>query len=235
MMMMGEIADAMPMSAGARERHEKLRAAKFREVVEQGVFYGQPHSEPVEHGADGHAALGGRPAVRHHRAQGGRRLCRQRPEVLRLARRRRALLRHAGHPDRRGALDRAHALSADPEGRAGRHVSRRVGSDGHARHGEPRHAPAGRVRPRRRRGVAAGAVRRHVQRLSPSLAVDLRRDVPRADAGGLRWRHRLPDRPDGRLARAAHRGGRQGHAIAEMLFALEAARPSTTARSPRPA
>ena len=28
----------------------RLRAAKFREVVEDGAFYGQPHSEPVEEG-----------------------------------------------------------------------------------------------------------------------------------------------------------------------------------------
>jgi alkylation response protein AidB-like acyl-CoA dehydrogenase len=61
MLMMGEIADAMPMPAAARERHEKLRAAKFREVVEQGVFYGQPHSEPVEHGeTDAKLSMGGR-------------------------------------------------------------------------------------------------------------------------------------------------------------------------------
>ncbi len=61
MLMMGEIADAMPMPAPARERHEKLRAAKFREVVEQGVFYGQPHSEPVEQGeTDTPLSMGGR-------------------------------------------------------------------------------------------------------------------------------------------------------------------------------
>src|SRR5262245_66526309 len=48
MLMMGEIADALPMSDQARARHEVLRTQKFREVVEQGVFYGQPHSEPVE-------------------------------------------------------------------------------------------------------------------------------------------------------------------------------------------
>ena len=34
----------------ARDPHEKLRAAKFREIVEDGAFYGQPHSEPVEQG-----------------------------------------------------------------------------------------------------------------------------------------------------------------------------------------
>src|SRR5262245_24242328 len=61
MLMMGEIADTMPMSAPVRERHEKLRAAKFREVVERGVFYGQPHSEPVEQGqTDTALAVGGR-------------------------------------------------------------------------------------------------------------------------------------------------------------------------------
>src|SRR5512137_2426603 len=61
MLMMGVIADRMPMSPAARERHEKLRAAKFREVVEGGAFYGQPHSEPVEQGeTDTRLGVGGR-------------------------------------------------------------------------------------------------------------------------------------------------------------------------------
>ncbi|HXU88947.1 MAG TPA: acyl-CoA dehydrogenase family protein [Methylomirabilota bacterium] len=61
MLMMGEIADAMPMPAAVRERHEKLRAAKYREVLERGVFYGQPHSEPVEQGeTDTKLSMGGR-------------------------------------------------------------------------------------------------------------------------------------------------------------------------------
>ena len=61
MLMMGPIADAMAMPPAARERHETLRAAKFREVVEDGVFYGQPHSEPVERGTtDTALAVGGR-------------------------------------------------------------------------------------------------------------------------------------------------------------------------------
>jgi hypothetical protein len=61
MLMMGPIADSMPMSATVRERHEKLRAAKFREVVEDGAFYGQPHSEPVERGeTDTKLGVGGR-------------------------------------------------------------------------------------------------------------------------------------------------------------------------------
>jgi alkylation response protein AidB-like acyl-CoA dehydrogenase len=61
MLMMGEMADAMPMSAAARKRHEQLRREKFREVVERGAFYGQPHSEPVEQGqTDTALSVGGR-------------------------------------------------------------------------------------------------------------------------------------------------------------------------------
>jgi alkylation response protein AidB-like acyl-CoA dehydrogenase len=51
----------MPMTAAARERHDKLRAAKFREVIEGGAYYGQPHSEPVEQGqTDTKLSMGGR-------------------------------------------------------------------------------------------------------------------------------------------------------------------------------
>ena len=61
MLMMGEIADAMPMSEAARRRHDTLRARKFKEVVDHGAFYGQPHSEPVELGqTDTALAAGGR-------------------------------------------------------------------------------------------------------------------------------------------------------------------------------
>jgi hypothetical protein len=61
MLMMGPIADNMAMPPAVRERHEKLRAAKFREVVEEGDFYGQPHSEPVEQGeTDRKLDVGGR-------------------------------------------------------------------------------------------------------------------------------------------------------------------------------
>ena len=61
MLMMGPIADDMAMAPAMRERHEKLRAVKFREVVEEGAFYGQPHSEPVEQGqTDTQLSVGGR-------------------------------------------------------------------------------------------------------------------------------------------------------------------------------
>jgi alkylation response protein AidB-like acyl-CoA dehydrogenase len=49
------------MPPAMRERHEQLRAARFREVVEEGAFYGQPHSEPVEQGeTDTKLGVGGR-------------------------------------------------------------------------------------------------------------------------------------------------------------------------------
>ncbi|HEV2100257.1 MAG TPA: acyl-CoA dehydrogenase family protein [Stellaceae bacterium] len=61
MLMMGPIVDGMAMPSAERERHETLRAAKYRQVVEDGAFYGQPHSEPVEQGeTDTTLAVGGR-------------------------------------------------------------------------------------------------------------------------------------------------------------------------------
>ena len=61
MLMMGEMADAHEMSEAARARHAILREWNFREVVEKGVFYGQPHSEPVEEGeTDTAFTVGGR-------------------------------------------------------------------------------------------------------------------------------------------------------------------------------
>jgi alkylation response protein AidB-like acyl-CoA dehydrogenase len=61
MLMMGGLADGMALTPAARERHEKLRAVKFREVIEAGAFYGQPHSEPVEQGqTDTALTMGGR-------------------------------------------------------------------------------------------------------------------------------------------------------------------------------
>jgi alkylation response protein AidB-like acyl-CoA dehydrogenase len=60
MLKTGEVADQMPLSDEARVRHERRRARLFREVVEHGVVYGQPHSEPVEQGAADQVKAGGR-------------------------------------------------------------------------------------------------------------------------------------------------------------------------------
>jgi alkylation response protein AidB-like acyl-CoA dehydrogenase len=50
MLMIGEMADAHEMSDEKGVRHAELRARNFREVVEDGAYYGQPHSEPIEQG-----------------------------------------------------------------------------------------------------------------------------------------------------------------------------------------
>jgi len=61
MMMMGEMSDRFEMSEAQRERHSVLRERKFKEVVTHGVYYGQPHSEPVELGeTDTAFKVGGR-------------------------------------------------------------------------------------------------------------------------------------------------------------------------------
>ena len=60
MLKMGEVADQMPLSDEARALHEQRRARRFREVVEHGILYGQPHSEPVEQGAADQVKAGGR-------------------------------------------------------------------------------------------------------------------------------------------------------------------------------
>ncbi|MEE2689850.1 MAG: acyl-CoA dehydrogenase family protein [Pseudomonadota bacterium] len=76
MLMMGEMADAYDMSDAQRARHETHRAEHFREVVENGVFYGQPHSEPVEKGqTDTAFQVGGRRfGTRAEKVAGGYRI-----------------------------------------------------------------------------------------------------------------------------------------------------------------
>ncbi len=75
MLMMGEIADHMALASDVRARHEARRAGLFREVVEQGVVYGQPHSEPVELGRADQLKVGGRRfGTRAERVDGGYRV-----------------------------------------------------------------------------------------------------------------------------------------------------------------
>ena len=72
MLMMGEIVKDLEMPPDVRQRHEELSARRYREVVEQGVFYGQPHSEPVESGSTDQLAVGGRRfGTRAERVDGG--------------------------------------------------------------------------------------------------------------------------------------------------------------------
>ena len=61
MLMMGEMAKAHDMTETIRTRHKVLSTENFREVMEKHVFYGQPHSEPVEEGeTDQIFTVGGR-------------------------------------------------------------------------------------------------------------------------------------------------------------------------------
>ncbi len=72
MLMMGEIADQMALAPEVRALHERRRARLFRDVVERGVVYGQPHSEPVELGQSDQLKAGGRRfGTRAERVDGG--------------------------------------------------------------------------------------------------------------------------------------------------------------------
>ena len=60
MLMMGPLMEGLDLAPEVRERHQDMSARRYREVVEQGVFYGQPHSEPVESGSEDQLNVGGR-------------------------------------------------------------------------------------------------------------------------------------------------------------------------------
>ena len=61
MLMMGDLSEAIAMTSEQRARLKARAREKFREVVEKGVFYGQPHSEPIEEGeTDASLPHGGR-------------------------------------------------------------------------------------------------------------------------------------------------------------------------------
>jgi alkylation response protein AidB-like acyl-CoA dehydrogenase len=75
MLMMGEIADALPLAPDARALHERRRVRVFREVIERGVYFGQPHSEPVEQGEADQLKVGGRRfGTRAEKVDGGYRV-----------------------------------------------------------------------------------------------------------------------------------------------------------------
>jgi alkylation response protein AidB-like acyl-CoA dehydrogenase len=72
MLMMGHLVRDLELPPDVRARHEELSAQRYREVVEQGVFYGQPHSEPVETGSADQLQVGGRRfGTRAERVDGG--------------------------------------------------------------------------------------------------------------------------------------------------------------------
>jgi alkylation response protein AidB-like acyl-CoA dehydrogenase len=72
MLMMGPLMQGIELPPEVLERHEQLSARRYREVIEQGVFYGQPHSEPVESGSEDRLSVGGRRfGTRAERVDGG--------------------------------------------------------------------------------------------------------------------------------------------------------------------
>jgi len=72
MLMMGPLIQDLELPPEVRGRHEELSAGRYREVVEKGVFYGQPHSEPVEAGSADQLQVGGRRfGTRAERVDGG--------------------------------------------------------------------------------------------------------------------------------------------------------------------
>src|SRR5918995_4675347 len=72
MLMMGPLMQGIELPPDVRERHEQLSARRYREVVDQGAFYGQPHSEPVESGSADQLHVGGRRfGTRAERVDGG--------------------------------------------------------------------------------------------------------------------------------------------------------------------
>jgi alkylation response protein AidB-like acyl-CoA dehydrogenase len=75
MLMMGHFIKDLDLAPEARARHEALSARRYREVVERGAFYGQPHSEPVEQGGADQLQVGGRRfGTRAERVDGGYRV-----------------------------------------------------------------------------------------------------------------------------------------------------------------
>ena len=60
MLMMGPFMEGLELPPEVWERHRDLSASRYREVVEDGVFYGQPHGEPLESGAKDQLEIGGR-------------------------------------------------------------------------------------------------------------------------------------------------------------------------------
>src|SRR5882672_7132027 len=75
MLMRGPPSAGLELPPGVRQRHDELSARRYREVVEQGVFFGQPHSEPVESGSADQLHVGGRRfGTRAERVDGGYRL-----------------------------------------------------------------------------------------------------------------------------------------------------------------
>ena len=72
MLMMAAPINELGLPPEVYQRHRELSARRFRQVVEEGVFYAQAHSEPVESGNADQLDVGGRRfGTRAQRVNGG--------------------------------------------------------------------------------------------------------------------------------------------------------------------
>lgn len=136
MMMMGGPIGDLDLTPKVLERHQELSARRYREVVERGVFYAQPHSEPVETGAADELGVGGRRfGTKAQRVDGGY-----------LVNGRKFFVSSAGTADYyatprpfggRWTLGAAHPLPGNSGRCSRRGVHRRMGPAGDAFHREP--------------------------------------------------------------------------------------------------
>ena len=166
MLWTGLVADDLDFAESDRDGHERVRAALYRGVLEDGHIHSQPLSEGVSRGATAGVTTKAEPTDGGWRVSGA--------QDLRLAGRRRRLLQ----PDLRGARRDVGALPLGPQRHAGRAHRRRVGSARHARHGLAHAAVRGRVRAAGRRAAADRRLRPAQRALAVRLHdadADLRR------------------------------------------------------------
>ena len=138
----GILADDLDMPPEVRERHERIRSELYRWILEDGAIMSQPLSEGIARGATAGVATTATP--------GARRLQRQRPQGLRVARRRRARLQLHLPRARRGGP----ALPLGALRQPRRAHRRRLGPARHARHRLAHAGLRGRLRRGRRRAAA---------------------------------------------------------------------------------
>ena len=206
MLMMGPLVKDLEMLPDVRERHEELSARRYREVVEQGVFYAQPHSEQVESGSADQLEVGGRRfGTRAERVDGGY-----------LVNGRKFFVSSAGAADyyatpallvADGPWEARTLYLAIPRDASGVELSGEWDPTGDARHRESGHGAERCLGAGRSGDPAAGRLWPAIP--APAAHVSrVRRHFFGIDAGGLRLHYRLSHR-SGR-GRTGHPGGSSG-------------------------
>jgi alkylation response protein AidB-like acyl-CoA dehydrogenase len=226
MLMMGEIADAMPMRGRARARTSSCARRSSARSSSAGVL--RPAAQRAGGaGADRHAALsmGGRRFGTTARKVDGGYVVNGAKFFVSLAGSAPYFATPAIRLGDEPWIERTLYLQV-PKDAPGVTFPGEWDPDGHARHGQPRHGAAGRVRARRGRGPPARRSSARMYNAFPHLSpLTFCATFLGLMQARVRLRDRLSHRGDARRARAAHRGrAAKGHAVAEMLFTLEATR-----------